>query len=69
MLGNAWFLSLWSGSLQEVFHKHDSNQSGYLNRIQLRAAMRDAGRQAEPCCGACSRGGEGRGCVTASLPK
>uniref|UniRef100_A0A8C0NEU0 Calpain 14 n=1 Tax=Canis lupus familiaris TaxID=9615 RepID=A0A8C0NEU0_CANLF len=39
------FRDLWKQLMlcQEVFHKHDHNQSGYLNRTQLQAAMRDAG--------------------------
>ncbi|XP_059263575.1 calpain-14 isoform X2 [Mustela nigripes] len=39
------FRHLWKQLMlyQEVFHKHDSHRLGYLNRTQLRAAMRDAG--------------------------
>ncbi|GAB5569928.1 calpain-3 isoform X5 [Prionailurus iriomotensis] len=39
------FRDLWKQLMlcQEVFHKHDSSHSGYLNRTQLQAAMRDAG--------------------------
>lgn len=55
--------------MQEVFHKHDGNQSGYLNRIQLRAAMKDAGGQAKPCCRAHARGAGRGGLCHASLPK
>lgn len=38
------------GSPQEVFHKQDSSQSGYLNRTQLWAAVGDAGKLRRSRC-------------------
>ncbi|XP_077630348.1 calpain-14 isoform X1 [Crocuta crocuta] len=39
------FRDLWKQLMlcQEVFHKHDSSRLGYLNRMQLQAALGDAG--------------------------